>query len=88
MGNSESKRHYRPIVDAVKTKGSKWSNFQQGQGQMSDIKARALGMHAEHRREILTPIEDRFPPQAYDLKIKSFSGVRKRGQALKIVTID
>ena len=52
------------------------------------IRSHALGTHVECRRDILTPVEDRFPPQACDLEIKSFSGIRMRGPAFKTVAID
>ena len=44
-------------------------------GVSAQLKAYARGYHIKQYREILTPLYDRFPPQACDLDIDSFNGL-------------
>jgi len=47
-------------------------NFQNGHN--TEEKARSLGFYAVNRTTILTPVNDRFPAQAFDLEVFKFRG--------------
>ena len=72
MGNCLSK--LEPIFELcefrIRTK--RGSSFQTGP--MAEMRAQSMGGQIKKWRHILTPVEDRFPPQACDLKIDSFCG--------------
>ena len=51
---------------------SKGSTFQKGRG--AEEKARSLGFYTINKKTILTPVNDRFPAQAFDLMVFKING--------------
>ena len=50
---------------------SKGSTFQKGRD--AEKKARSLGFYTINKKTILTPVNDRFPAQAFDLEVEKFN---------------
>ena len=56
-------------------RGRRGSSFQRGH--KARLKARSLGYYAVNKTTILTPVNDRFPVQAFGLEVSEFSGFAK-----------
>ena len=72
MGNCLSKYPMKFEVEAFRQRKSRGSSFQSGHN--AEEKARSLGFYAINKTTILTPVNDRFPAQAFDLKVEKFNG--------------
>ena len=58
-------------VEAFRQRKSRGSSFQSGHN--AEEKARSLGFYAVNENTILTPVNDRFPAQAFDLEVEKFN---------------
>ena len=69
MGNCLSKYPLKLEIEGFQQRGS---SFQKGH--KAEEKARSLGFYVVNKTTILTPVNDRFPAQASNLKVFKFSG--------------
>ena len=72
MGNFLSKIEPDSYINVINNIGCRSKPLR---GSLTHIKAHAVELHLENSRTILTPICDRFPPQACNLKVDRFNGV-------------
>ena len=72
MGNCLSKYPMKLEIGGFRERGRGGSSFQIGH--KAGEKARSLGFYAVNRTTILTPVNDRFPAQAFDLEVFKFRG--------------
>ena len=59
-------------VESFRYRKKRGSSFQSGRN--VEERARSLGFYAVNENTILTPVNDRFPAQAFDLKVYKFNG--------------
>ena len=59
-------------IEGFRNRRYKASSFQNGHN--VEEKARSLGIYAINKKTILTPVNDRFPAQAFDLEVEKFNG--------------
>ena len=57
-----------------------------GTGPKAELRAGSIGLKIKNSLVILTPVEDRFPPQACQLEIDSCFGYVSRGCSIKRAT--
>ena len=62
-------------IDVLQERGRRCVSFQTGHG--VEKKARSLGFYGVNRTTILTPVNDRFPAQAFDLEVSKIKGITK-----------
>ena len=60
-------------LNTLRNRWRKGSSLQTGL--KTELIARSLGACLVRQNNILTPVNDRFPPQAFDLKVKKFVGI-------------
>ena len=72
MGNCLSKYPMKFEIAEFRDRKIKSFNFQNGHN--TEEKARSLGVYAVNREFVLTPVNDRFPAQAFDLEVYKFQG--------------
>ena len=72
MGNCLSKYPMKFEIESFRSRKRKSSSFQNGHN--AEEKARSLGFYAINKKTILTPVNDRFPAQAFDLEVEKFNG--------------
>ena len=73
MGDCLSKSELIFELSGFRKRSKKCSTFQSGS--MAEIRANAMGLQVKKWKRILTPVKDRFSPQACELEIDSFNGV-------------
>ena len=79
MGNCLSKYPMKIEIGSFKEGRSKST------GLKAEAQARSLGYYFVNRTTILTPINDRFPAQAFDLEVSKFSGFSEPKTANKTI---
>ena len=62
-------------IDVLQGRGRGGEYFQTGHG--VEKKARSLGFYGVNRTTILTPVNDRFPAQAFDLEVSKIKGITR-----------
>ena len=72
MSNCLSKYPKEFEVGSFRERKRRGSSFQSGH--KSGERARSLGFYTVKRNIVLTPVNDRFPAQAFDLKVYKFNG--------------
>jgi hypothetical protein len=72
MGNCLSKEPKEFELIGFRCRQNRASSLYQGS--RAETTASSLGLRRVDRRDILTPVSDRFPPQASDLVIDKFKG--------------
>ena len=72
MGNCLSKYPIKFELEGFRKRRCKGSTFQKGRG--AEEKARSLGFYNINKKTILTPVNDRFPAQAFDLMVFKING--------------
>ena len=71
MGNCLSKYPMKFEIESFRQRKNRGSSFQSGHN--TEEKARSLGFYAINKTTILTPVNDRFPAQAFDLEVEKFN---------------
>ena len=73
MGNCLSKYPQQMEIIGFRNRRKKGSTIQNGP--QAELKARSLGARIVRTNNILTPVNDRFPPQAFNLVFVKFEGI-------------
>ena len=76
MGNCLSKYPMKFEIKSFRERGGLGSSFQIGHDG-TGVKARSLGFYGVNRTTILTPVNDRFLAQAFDLEVSKIKGITK-----------
>ena len=72
MGNCLSKYPIKFELEGFRERKRKSLSFQSGHN--AEEKARSLGFRAINKNTVLTPVNDRFPAQAFNLEVLKFNG--------------
>ena len=73
-------------IEGFRYRKKRGSSFQSGRN--VEERARSLGFYAVNENTILTPVNDRFPAQAFDLKVYKFNGFVKSNNFRNVSELD
>ena len=86
MGNCLSKYPKQFELFTVRERGRKGPSLLKS-GPRTEEKARSLGGCIARKNNILTPLNDRFPPQAFDLEVEKFACIKSTSRLCQIVSV-